>query len=182
MIEWRRMCAVATVVILVACGGDESEEDEIYDTDAPVEEETTMPEPEPAPIASEYAPELGVELGSMTETESGLRYVILEEGSGEVAEAGDPVLVHYTGWLSSGEKFDSSRDRGEPFQFLLGAGRVIPGWDEGVAGMAVGERRKLVIPPELGYGAAGAGAVIPPNATLVFDVELIEVRNGTAGG
>ncbi|MBW3660878.1 MAG: FKBP-type peptidyl-prolyl cis-trans isomerase [Gemmatimonadetes bacterium] len=171
--------ALALLGAFLACGeGEEAGEDEIYETEAPVEEAA----PEPAPIATEFSPELGVDLGTMTEMETGLRYVTLEEGSGEVAEAGDTVIVHYTGWLPSGEKFDSSRDRGEPFQFLLGAGRVIPGWDQGVAGMRVGERRKLVIPPDLGYGTSGAGGVIPPNATLVFDVELLEVRNGAAGG
>jgi FKBP-type peptidyl-prolyl cis-trans isomerase FkpA len=97
-------------------------------------------------------------------------------GTGEEANAGESVVVHYTGWLPDGTKFDSSRDRNEPFEFALGAGAVIAGWDEGVAGMKVGGRRKLVIPPTLGYGAQGSGDVIPPNATLVFDVELLEVR------
>ena len=104
-------------------------------------------------------------------------------GTGAVAAAGRTVAVHYTGWLfdpaapeNKGSKFDSSRDRGEAFRFPLGAGRVIAGWDQGVAGMKVGGRRTLVIPPELGYGARGAGGVIPPNATLVFDVELLGVE------
>ncbi len=104
-------------------------------------------------------------------------------GTGAEAVAGNTVTVHYTGWLfdaaapdNKGQKFDSSRDRGDPFQFPLGAGRVIAGWDQGVAGMKVGGQRTLVIPPELGYGARGAGGVIPPDATLVFDVELLGVE------
>jgi FKBP-type peptidyl-prolyl cis-trans isomerase FkpA len=103
-------------------------------------------------------------------------------GTGDLAESGKEVVVHYTGWLfdaaapdNKGRKFDSSRDRGQPFSFPLGAGHVIAGWDQGVAGMRVGGQRTLTIPPELGYGARGAGNVIPPNATLVFDVELLAV-------
>ncbi|MCS6318622.1 MAG: FKBP-type peptidyl-prolyl cis-trans isomerase [Nitrospira sp.] len=109
-------------------------------------------------------------------TDSGLKYVDLVAGTGREAAAGNQVSVHYTGWLTNGKKFDSSVDRKEPFSFPLGAGRVIKGWDEGVAGMKVGGKRKLTIPSQLGYGARGAGSVIPPNATLVFDVELLEVR------
>ncbi len=97
----------------------------------------------------------------------------LVAGTGDTATAGQQVSVHYTGWLTNGEKFDSSLDRGTPFKFKLGAGMVIQGWDQGVAGMKVGGKRKLTIPPELGYGARGAGGVIPPNATLVFEVELL---------
>jgi FKBP-type peptidyl-prolyl cis-trans isomerase len=97
-------------------------------------------------------------------------------GTGDVAVAGKGVTVHYTGWLTDGTKFDSSKDRGTPFQFQLGGGQVIKGWDQGVAGMKVGGVRKLTIPPELGYGARGAGGVIPPNATLVFEVELLGVN------
>lgn len=106
----------------------------------------------------------------------GLKIEVLKEGSGEVATEGKQVSVHYTGWLTDGKKFDSSVDRGEPFQFMLGAGHVIRGWDEGVKGMKVGEKRKLTIAPELGYGDRGAGGVIPPNATLVFEVELLDVK------
>ncbi|MES9845237.1 MAG: FKBP-type peptidyl-prolyl cis-trans isomerase [Candidatus Sedimenticola sp. PURPLELP] len=108
-------------------------------------------------------------------TDSGLKYEDLVEGDGEQAVAGNSVTVHYTGWLTDGSKFDSSLDRNDPFRFPLGGGRVIRGWDEGVQGMKVGGKRRLTIPPQLGYGAAGAGGVIPPNATLVFEVELLEV-------
>ncbi len=108
-------------------------------------------------------------------TASGLVIETLDEGSGEAASAGQRVTVHYTGWLEDGTKFDSSLDRNSPFQFNLGAGQVIRGWDEGVAGMKPGGKRKLTIPPELGYGAHGAGGVIPPNATLIFEVELLSI-------
>lgn len=111
-----------------------------------------------------------------TVTASGLKYVDQTIGTGEVAVAGKTTTVHYTGWLENGTKFDSSVDRGQPFSFPLGAGRVIKGWDEGVQGMKVGGKRKLTIPSDLGYGARGAGGVIPPNATLIFDVELLGVR------
>ncbi|MBM4181004.1 MAG: FKBP-type peptidyl-prolyl cis-trans isomerase [Betaproteobacteria bacterium] len=113
---------------------------------------------------------------SATTTPSGLIIDELNLGEGEEAKTGDTVRVHYTGWLTDGSKFDSSVDRDEPFDFPLGRGYVIRGWDEGVAGMRVGGRRKLTIPPDLGYGARGAGGVIPPNATLVFEVELLAVR------
>jgi FKBP-type peptidyl-prolyl cis-trans isomerase len=108
-------------------------------------------------------------------TASGLKYADEKIGDGAEAKKGQVVRVHYTGYLTNGTKFDSSRDRGEPFEFKLGAGMVIKGWDEGVAGMKVGGKRKLQIPPELGYGKRGAGKVIPPDAELIFDVELLEV-------
>jgi len=108
-------------------------------------------------------------------TDSGLKYEDLVDGDGAEAQAGENVSVHYTGWLTDGSKFDSSVDRNDPFQFALGRGMVIRGWDEGVQGMKVGGKRKLTIPPQLGYGAQGAGGVIPPNATLVFEVELLEI-------
>lgn len=119
----------------------------------------------------------------MISTPSGLQYEDKVTGSGAEAQAGQHVQVHYTGWLHDaaaeggrGRKFDSSKDRGSPFAFPLGAGHVIRGWDEGVQGMKVGGRRKLTIPPALGYGARGAGAIIPPNTTLIFDVELLSIE------
>ncbi len=122
----------------------------------------------------------GPDLSAAPRTRSGLGIVEVREGTGEVAAAGRTARVHYTGWLlengARGKKFDSSRDRGQPFEFPLGAGRVIKGWDEGVAGMKIGGQRTLVVPADLGYGARGAGNAIPPNATLVFDVELLGLR------
>src|SRR5438309_10862134 len=112
---------------------------------------------------------------STTTTPSGLVYEEITVGSGPEAAAGQNVTVHYTGWLTNGTKFDSSKDRNDPFRFGLGQGQVIRGWDEGVQGMKVGGKRKLTIPPQLGYGARGAGGAIPPNATLVFEVELLKV-------
>jgi len=109
-------------------------------------------------------------------TASGLQYVDLKPGTGASPKTGQTAVVHYTGWLLDGKKFDSSKDRGQPFTFAVGRGQVIKGWDEGVATMKVGGVRKLIIPPELGYGARGAGGVIPPNATLTFEVELLEIR------
>jgi len=107
---------------------------------------------------------------------SGLEYADLKVGTGPEARSGQTVTVHYTGWLTNGKKFDSSVDRHEPFKFSLGAGEVIRGWDEGVAGMKVGGKRQLKVPPQLGYGSRGAAGVIPPNATLIFDVELLGVK------
>jgi FKBP-type peptidyl-prolyl cis-trans isomerase FkpA len=114
--------------------------------------------------------------GDLVTTATGLQYQDLVVGSGEVAKAGDVVSVHYTGWLADGTKFDSSLDRGTPFEFTLGLGKVIQGWDEGVDGMKTGGKRKLIIPPDLAYGSSGAGGVIPPNATLTFEVELLEIK------
>ncbi|MDB9316362.1 FKBP-type peptidyl-prolyl cis-trans isomerase [Nodularia spumigena] len=109
-------------------------------------------------------------------TPSGLKYIELEEGTGATPERGQTVVVHYTGTLENGNKFDSSRDRNSPFEFKIGTGQVIKGWDEGLSTMKVGGRRQLIIPAELGYGSRGAGGVIPPNATLLFDVELLDVK------
>jgi FKBP-type peptidyl-prolyl cis-trans isomerase len=109
-------------------------------------------------------------------TPSGLKIQFIKRGNGPTPHKGQTVTVHYTGTLENGQKFDSSRDRGKPLQFVLGVGKVIPGWDEGLMHMKVGDRAKLTIPPNLGYGAQGAGGVIPPNATLIFDVELLGVK------
>jgi FKBP-type peptidyl-prolyl cis-trans isomerase FkpA len=128
------------------------------------------------PEGAGFSASLGVDTTAMTKTPSGLRYQDVTQGEGTEATPDHTLSVHYTGWLPNGEKFDSSRDRNEPFSFTLGAGQVIAGWDEGVAGMKVGGRRKLVIPSDLGYGTAGAPPDIPPGATLVFDVELLDVR------
>jgi FKBP-type peptidyl-prolyl cis-trans isomerase FkpA len=127
-----------------------------------------------------YAPQAMPADPATVTTPSGLKYVDLKVGKGEVAKAGDNVSVHYTGWLqnpdgSKGKKFDSSRDHGQPFQFGLGQKQVIKGWDEGVQGMRVGGERRLIIPSALAYGERGAGGVIPANATLIFDVELLAI-------
>lgn len=152
----RRMLAVFAAAALLGCG-----------------EDAIAPTPEPL-TNDDFHPSLNVDLAAMTETASGLFFQDLEVGTGDEASGGMTVSVHYEGWLIDGTKFDSSRDRGTPFEFPLGAGFVIPGWDEGVMGMRVGGIRKLVIPPHLGYGSSGAGGgVIPGNATLVFDVELL---------
>jgi peptidylprolyl isomerase len=179
---------------LSACGGAEA-----TPADAPAQEESVAeatpeaaqetaseatPTPEAAqeePIApaTEQAAEAEIELPeNLTTTESGLQYVITEEGNGEKPQPGDVVQVHYTGMLADGTKFDSSLDRGEPIAFSLGTGQVIPGWDEGIGLMKVGDKCKLVIPPELAYGEQGSGGVIPPNATLIFDVELVGIQPG----
>src|SRR5580765_45798 len=117
---------------------------------------------------------------AMITTASGLQYDDTETGSGATAAAGKTCIMHYTGWLwvdgAKGSKFDSSLDRGQPFSFKLGSGQVIRGWDEGVAGMKVGGKRTLLIPPDLGYGSRGAGGVIPPGATLLFEVQLVELK------
>ena len=134
----------------------------------------------PSAPRDRVAPPVPSNLGA---TVTDLQKTDLKQGTGAEATSGKPVIVHYTGWLydpaapeGKGAKFDSSRDRGVPFGFFLGGGRVIKGWDEGVVGMKVGGQRRLVIPPQLGYGERGAGGVIPPNATLIFDVELIDVK------
>jgi len=114
--------------------------------------------------------------GTIESTPSGLRYIDEQVGAGAGVQGGQNVSVHYTGWTTDGKKFDSSRDRGQPFSFAVGAGQVIKGWDEGVGSMKIGGKRRLIVPPDLGYGSRGAGGVIPPNATLIFDVEALDAR------
>lgn len=135
-------------------------------------EDTTTPQSEPGQVSTPPEGEAPEAPAAEDVTELVVEDIVV--GTGAEAVAGTNVTVHYTGWLTDGTEFDSSIGR-EPFQFALGAGQVIPGWDQGVAGMKVGGQRRLTIPPDLGYGAAGAGGVIPPNATLVFEVELISV-------
>ena len=131
-------------------------------------------------VATPTLPAAAQTVGTTVTTPSGLQVTDTRVGTGATPRAGQICVMHYTGWLyqdgAKGKKFDSSVDRGEPFQFPIGRGRVIPGWDEGVATMKVGGKRTLIIPPALGYGARGAGGVIPPNATLIFDVELLDVK------
>jgi peptidylprolyl isomerase len=128
------------------------------------------------PTASSTPKKTTTGANKVVTTSSGLKYTELKVGTGATPKTGQTVLVHYTGTLENGTKFDSSRDRGVPFEFSLGTGQVIKGWDEGISTMKVGGRRKLIIPPKLGYGARGAGGVIPPNATLIFDVELLGIK------
>lgn len=130
------------------------------------------------PASSER--ETAISTPAMTKTTSGLIYVITRRSTGQLPRAGETVVVNYTGLLGSGMKFDSSLDRGQPYKFKLGAGRVIKGWDEGITKLRVGEQATLIIPPHLGYGGKGAGGVIPPDATLIFIVELIGVEEATA--
>ncbi len=153
--------ATMSVVTLADCGTQESATQTKIDTNIKLKQE-------------------GNNKMTRQKTNSGLEYEVITEGTGESPKKGQQVTVHYTGWLEEngkpGKKFDSSVDRGEPFTFVIGVGQVIKGWDEGVMDMKVGEKRRLIIPAELGYGARGAGGVIPPNATLIFDVELLGVK------
>jgi FKBP-type peptidyl-prolyl cis-trans isomerase FkpA len=168
--------AITVIATLAGCGEHRAEsKDAAPAASSPAASTPAAQDSSRAPSTPSFAPALGVDLATMTKTPSGLAYKDSKVGTGPVATAGQTAKVQYTGWLPDGTKFDSSRDRNEPFDFPLGGGRVIKGWDEGVAGMKVGGRRLLVIPPALGYGANGAGP-IPPNSTLVFDVELLGVK------
>lgn len=179
------VCSIVLIIAQIAYSGQEAN---ASNAGSPVKTETVTPVQErkvdPNPLLSQgVAPSENVMIAqnmanteeNVMTTDSGLQYVEIEQGDGASPQRGQTVVVHYTGTLEDGTKFDSSRDRNRPFQFKIGVGQVIKGWDEGVASMKVGGRRKLIIPPELGYGARGAGGVIPPNATLIFDVELLKI-------
>lgn len=173
---------VAAAFVATACKGSSVEA--ARPAEAPKPTAAASPSAQPAPAtapapaaAQPPAATAGKESNvSKTTTPSGLQYEEILAGTGAQPQPGQTVVVHYTGWLTDGKKFDSSVDRGQPFKFVLGKGMVIKGWDEGLSTMKVGGKRKLTIPPDLGYGARGAGGVIPPNATLVFDVELLGVQ------
>jgi hypothetical protein len=156
----RGLATGAFLLLVVACAGDA--------------------EPDGGQVARTYAAGLDVDLARMDVRPGGLHIHDIVVGTGDPAEPGQIVVVHYTGWLPDGTEFDSSRNRGQPFEVMIGTGNVIAGWDEGIPGMRPGGRRQLVIPPDMAYGATGAGGVIPPNATLVFDVELLEVHRTEA--
>jgi len=175
------VCLVVLVIALtVGSGTPNANADELSAAVPDVEEMSTPPENLIAQQATEpddmdEEPTNESDDQEVVTTASGLKYIDLVEGSGASPEPNQTVVVHYTGTLEDGTKFDSSRDRNRPFSFRIGIGQVIRGWDEGVMSMKVGGRRKLIIPPELGYGERGAGGVIPPNATLIFDVELLRI-------
>ena len=185
---WKRWLLISALPLaLIAVGCEKQKEPATEATPAATEVEPVVPSPgetTPAaqePVKEDQAVDAARKLGTPTDNpvvdgESGLRYIEVKVGEGDAAKAGDVAVVHYTGWLVDGKKFDSSVDRGQPFKFPLGGGRVIRGWDLGVDGMAPGGVRKLIIPSELGYGSRGAGGVIPPDATLIFEVQLLGVE------
>ena len=158
---------LATAVALTGCGGGDRE------ADASAAE--SVPASDSATVGPEFAPELGIDLSAMRRTPSGLYIQDLDPGTGLAARSGNIVFVHYTGWLPTGEVYDTSRD-GEPYSFQLGRGQVIRGWEEGMLGLPIGGKRRLVIPPELAYAGRGIPGVIPSNAWLVLDVELLDIK------
>lgn len=172
-------CGLLLVVAQLTSGNSSALADELSKTQAAVVAPATSDHPvvnDPKLIAMNSDSESEQTTGkNAVTTASGLKYIEIKEGDGATPQRGQTVVVHYTGTLEDGTKFDSSRDRNQPFSFKLGVGQVIKGWDEGLSTMKVGGRRQLIIPPELGYGPRGAGGVIPPNATLIFDVELLRI-------
>ena len=174
-IRWFLPIAFGLILLLAACSGLETDTEPEVDEAAVAATATPEPTSTPTEVVDTEAESTTEE--DLIETASGLQYVILEEGTGEKPQAGDIVAVHYTGTLEDGTQFDSSAG-GNPIKFPLGAGRVIPGWDEGIGLLTVGSKARLVVPPDLAYGSRGAGGVIPPDATLIFEVELVEVSPG----
>jgi FKBP-type peptidyl-prolyl cis-trans isomerase len=158
---------------LVSCS--DKEEGKKTETEQPAKAETGA-KTDTTESALSVKPTAAAVVGDTVTTESGLKYIIIKEGTGPVPKTGQTVVAHYTGMLPDGKKFDSSVDRGTPFKFKLGARQVIKGWDEGFSTMKVGEERRLIIPPDLGYGARGYPPVIPPNSTLIFDVKLLGIE------
>jgi peptidylprolyl isomerase len=172
---------ILVVLVVAACGPAETvEEEPTAETETAEESETAETELPTAAAPSDFEVYGEADEDDYTTTDSGLQYFITEEGDGPAPESGEVVTVHYTGYLTDGSQFDSSLNSGEPFSFPVGRGLVIPGWDEGIGLLNLGDKARLVIPPDLGYGAAGAGnGIIPPDSTLVFDVELVDIRPGS---
>jgi peptidylprolyl isomerase len=175
------LCAASalTFLLLASCGGEKQtakqEARPASAEKAPEAKETQKPKNDPSDERALVADMLGVDLAKVVKDPSGLQYIVRREGNGEIPKKGERISAHYTGYLLNGQKFDSSVDRGRPFETPIGVGRVIPGWDIAFSAMKVGEKRVLFIPSALGYGERGAGDIIPPNATLVFDVELLGI-------
>lgn len=172
--------ALAASVILSGCAGESGEEAGARVAEEPEVEANIETKGSSETMAGQeawtaIAEQIGVDLGDLVKHESGLQWIVREEGEGGPPVNGDQISAHYTGYLLDGKKFDSSVDRGQPFNTAIGVGRVIKGWDIAFTDMKIGEKRVLFIPPELGYGSRGAGGLIPPDATLVFDVELIDI-------